>query len=69
MKFPKNQVISKDNLDLIKKLQEEHDPKFQITLANLLFSANNPFQSNFSFTHDNTFLEKLLAKFENDYGK
>jgi len=44
-------------------------PEFAATLSNLLFSQNNPFQSNFNFVSDNAHLVREHAKIENDYGK
>jgi hypothetical protein len=42
---------------------------FLVVLGNLLFSANNPFQTNMAYINDESYKEKLLARLHNDYSK
>jgi len=59
-------VITRDNLREINRLLDNNSD-FSVILSNLLFSANNPFQSNFAFISDMSYTEKVAAKIQNDY--
>jgi hypothetical protein len=45
----------------------DRDTDFKVILSNLLFSANNPFQSNFAFVQDMSDKEKVALKINHDY--
>lgn len=45
----------------------KHDQKFHQTLSNLIFSANNPFQSNFNYIVDQHYVKQEQAKFKQNY--
>ena len=57
MEFPKTQYMSKKMINHVETLADSN-PQFQSILANLIFSANNPFQENFPFIQDTTFKTK-----------
>ena len=46
------QVIPKEKIQEIMKLQDNKRGNFSEILSNLLFSANNPFQAELSQIHD-----------------
>lgn len=66
LEFPHRQVITKDNLREINRLLDNNSD-FSVILSNLLFSANNPFQSNFAYVSDMSYTEKVAAKIAHDY--
>ena len=70
LNYPETQVISKENLSQIENLlSKPENNQFQISLSNLVFSANNPFQSNFSYVVDQAYKKQFMQKFESNYGK
>jgi len=52
--FPKTHYMTKKTINHVENLME-YNQHFQCILANLIFSANNPFQENFPFIHDTSF--------------
>lgn len=48
-------------------LHLDRNPMFQKTLANLIFSANNPFQSNIQFVVDQFYQEQNSHKQKVNY--
>lgn len=67
MRMPLKQVITRDNIQEVMSLQHTNK-SFQVILANLLFSANNPFQEDVASIQDLQHQDKLDAKTKNDYG-
>ena len=51
LEMPHNQVITRDNVQEVMSLQNTNK-SFQVILANLLFSANNPFQEDVAAIQD-----------------
>ena len=67
LQMPLKQVITRDNIQEVKGLQHTNK-SFQVILANLLFSANNPFQEDVASIQDLQYQDRLDAKTKNDYG-
>ena len=66
--FPGQQSITLRQLEEFSDIASRK-PNFLIILANLLFSADNPFQSELAYISDDSYHEKILANMHNDYAK
>ena len=63
MEYPDHQVISKTQMQKMDLLLKDTQSEFSKTLTNLIFSANNPFQSNFNYIVDQTYLKHEQLKY------
>ena len=68
LEYPENQHISMTKIDQMQCLMNQPKAAFKNTLSNLIFSANNPFQSDFDYVVDQTYLRRMHAKLHINYG-
>ena len=60
--------MTQENLSKVDELLDKH-PNFSTILANLLFSANNPFQEGQPFVHDTSFKKKFAKVQKKNFEK
>jgi len=66
--YPERQHISLTKIEQMQSLMTQPEDQFKNTLSNLIFSANNPFQSNFDYVVDQNYLKRMHAKLQTNYG-
>jgi hypothetical protein len=68
MKYPLKQFMTQEKLKQVNNLLE-NKKEYSTILANLLFSANNPFQEGFPFVEDTSFKKKLAKEHQKAFKK
>jgi hypothetical protein len=68
MKYPLKQFMTQEKLKQVNNLLE-NKKEYSTILANLLFSANNPFQEGFPFVEDTSFKKKFAKDYRKAFKK